>query len=125
MWEKVERLKLELKVEEERAEEAEEGREAAERQVGSLQRRLEEERVRRGEEVERARRGEEVEVDRPLSRVGALEAECGALRTSLLDIQTMVEEVEGEERRRGEVEGEQRRSRPRPVVPARSALTPR
>ena len=42
LWEKLERTKLELKVEEERADAVEEVREAAERKIALLERRLEE-----------------------------------------------------------------------------------
>ena len=114
LWEKLERTKLELKVEEERADAAEEEREEAERKIALLERRLEE---RLGRERKIDREDEQGEKDgllssRPSSRVGTLEAECGALRSSLQDIASMVA---------GEVEGR----KPRVLVPGRSSLTPR
>ena len=114
LWEKLERTKLELKVEEERADAAEEEREEAERKIALLERRLEE---RSGRERKVDREDEQGEKEgllssRPSSRVGTLEAECGALRSSLQDIASMVA---------GEGEGR----KPRVLVPGRSSLTPR
>ena len=113
LWEKLERTKLELKVEEERADAVEEEREAAERKIALLERRLEE-RLGRERKVDEGEEGEREGLvsSRPSSRVGTLEAECGALRSSLLDIASMVA---------GEVEGR----KPRVLVPGRSSLTPR
>ena len=113
LWEKLERTKLELKVEEERADAVEEEREAAERKIALLERRLEE-RLGRERKVDEEDEGEKegLVTSRPSSRVGTLEAECGALRSSLQDIASMVA---------GEVEGR----RPRVLVPGRSSLTPR
>ena len=114
LWEKLERTKLELKVEEERADAMEEEREAAERKIAVLERRLEE-RSKREEHTDSVDAGEKegpLPSSRPSSRVGILEAECGALRSSLQDIASMVA---------GEVDGRS----PRVVVPGRSSLTPR
>ena len=114
LWEKLERTKLELKVEEERADAMEEEREAAERKIAVLERRLEE-RSKREEHTDNVDAGEKegpLPSSRPSSRVGILEAECGALRSSLQDIASMVA---------GEMEGR----RPRVLVPGRSSLTPR
>ena len=112
LWEKLERTKLELKVEEERGDALEEEREAAERKIALLERRLEE-KLGRERKVEEDEGHKEVfSSSRPSSRVGTLEAECGALRSSLQDIASMVA---------GEVEGR----KPRVLVPGRSSLTPR
>ena len=113
LWEKLERTKLELKVEEERADAAEEEREEAERKIALLERRLEE-RSGREKKLDGEEPGEREGLlsSRPSSRVGTLEAECGALRSSLQDIASMVA---------GEVEGR----KPRVLVPGRSSLTPR
>ena len=113
LWEKLERTKLELKVEEERADAVEEEREAAERKIALLERRLEERMSRERKNDDREEEpGEGLISSRPSSRVGTLEAECGALRSSLQDIASMVA---------GEVEGR----KPRVLVPGRSSLTPR
>ena len=113
LWEKLERTKLELKVEEERADAVEEEREAAERKIALLERRLEERLSRERKNDDREEEpGEGLISSRPSSRVGTLEAECGALRSSLQDIASMVA---------GEVEGR----KPRVLVPGRSSLTPR
>ena len=92
LWEKLERTKLELKVEEERADAVEEEREAAERKIALLERRLEERliRERKVNEEEESGDREGLVSSRPSSRVGTLEAECGALRSSLQDIASMV-----------------------------------
>ena len=114
LWEKLERTKLELKVEEERADAMEEEREAAERKIAVLERRLEE-RSKREEHTDSVDAGEKegpLPSSRPSSRVGILEAECGALRSSLQDIASMMA---------GELEGR----RLRVLVPGRSSLTPR
>jgi hypothetical protein len=100
LWEKLERTKLELKVEEERADAVEEEREAAERKIALLERRLEERsnRERKVNEEEESGDREGLVSSRPLSRVGTLEAECGALRSSLQDIASMVAgKLEGRE----------------------------
>merc|ERR1719447_2436709 len=92
----------------------EEEREAAERKIAVLERRLEE-RSKREEHTDNVDAGEKegpLPSSRPSSRVGILEAECGALRSSLQDIASMVA---------GEMEGR----RPRVLVPGRSSLTPR
>ena len=100
LWEKLERTKLELKVEEERADAVEEEREAAERKIALLERRLEERsnRERKVNEEEESGDREGLLSSRPSSRVGTLEAECGALRSSLQDIASMVAgKLEGRE----------------------------
>jgi hypothetical protein len=107
LWERLERSRLELRVEEERAEAAEAARDAAERRAGQLERRAEEPGTGGGREPE--------EPPRPASRVGALEAECCALRASLRDIGSLVA---------GQGDPATPR-RPRALLPPPLGLTPR
>ena len=107
-WEKLERVKLEKKVEEERADQLEAEKEQLSRELRTTERRLEEVKATNKELLKRDLKDDVVDSDRSPSRLGQLEAENELLRCSLQDIASMVAE---------DSSGPQSPGRPRPLVP--------
>ena len=107
-WEKIERIKLEKKVEEERADQLEAEKEQLSRELRTTERRLEEVKATNKELLKRDLKDDVVDSDRSPSRLGQLEAENELLRCSLQDIASMVAE---------DSSGPQSPGRPRPLVP--------
>ena len=108
-WEKLERVKLEKKVEEERGDQLEEEKVQAVRELRMVERKMEDLKLT-VEELRRQRvETKDSTEERTPSRLGNLEAENEMLRSSLADIASMVA-AEAEEPPPSP-------SRPRPVVP--------
>jgi len=107
MWEKAERAKLEKRLEEERADEAERERDDVKRKLGDVEKKLERATRELMEREEKADIGKEVEGD--IARIAKLEVEYSFLQSSLQDIATMVVDDADVETRPG--------SRPRPILP--------
>ena len=113
-WEKLERVRLEKKVEEERADHLEREKDQVTRELRAVERNLAEMKLT----VEDLKRQKEESKDEPdertPSRLGQLEAENEMLRSSLADIASMVEADEAP----------QSPGRPRPLVPGSRGQRP-